>query len=247
VPLPVGTIFESKTNEICGFNIAGPKSRDMLQRMTNASLANDDFPFMRSQRIELAGVDVLALRVSFTGDLGWELHCAEADQARLYDALLTVGKDFNAGPVGGRALMSLRVEKGYGSWSREYSPEYYPQEVGLDRLCKMEKDFLNKEPVAETLTKDAREHMVLLHLHEEDVTASNADATGGEPIFKDGIGIGRVTSGTYGYTVGMSLALGFVKNAQAGDSVEVMVLGQPHRATLLSEPPFDPTGARLRS
>ena len=247
VPLPVGTIFESKTNEICGFNIAGPKSRDMLQRMTNASLANDDFPFMRSQRIELAGVDVLALRVSFTGDLGWELHCAEADQARLYDALLTVGKDFNAGPVGGRALMSLRVEKGYGSWSREYSPEYYPQEVGLDRLCKMEKDFLNKEAVAETLTQKAREHMVLLHLHEEDVTASNADATGGEPIFKDGIGIGRVTSGTYGYTVGMSLALGFVKNAQAGDSVEVMVLGQPHRATILSEPPFDPTGARLRS
>ena len=247
VSLPTGTTFESRTNEMCGFNIAGPKSRNMLQCLTNASLVTDDFPFMRSKWIELAGVTVLALRVSFTGDLGWELHCAEADQARLYDALLKVGKDFNAGPVGGRALMSLRVEKGYGSWSREYSPEYFPQEVGLDRLCKMDKEFLNKNSVAKTLETEAREHMVLLHLREQDVKASNADATGGEPIFKDGVGIGRVTSGTYGYTVGMSLALGFVKNAQSGDVVEVMVLGQPHRATILSEPPFDPDGERLRA
>ncbi|MGB7317940.1 MAG: FAD-dependent oxidoreductase [Planktotalea sp.] len=247
VPLPTGTIFESRTNDICGFNVAGPKSREMLQRMTNTSLATEDFPFMRSKWIELAGVHVLALRVSFTGDLGWELHCAQADQARLYEALLGAGEPLGAGPVGGRALMSLRVEKGYGSWSREYSPEYFPQEVGLDRLCKMDKDFLNKDAVAETLAKDAREHMVLLHLNEDDVNASNADATGGEPIFKDGKGIGRVTSGTYGYTVGMSLALGFVKDAKPGDAVEVMVLGQPHRAVILAEPPFDPSGARLRA
>ncbi len=247
VALPMGTTFESKTDAMCGFNVAGPKSREMLQRLTNTSLATEDFPFMRSKWIELAGVRALALRVSFTGDLGWELHCAEADQARLYDALLQAGAAFGAGPVGGRALMSLRVEKGYGSWSREYSPEYFPQEVGLDRLCKMEKDFLNKEAVQQTLEHDAREHMVLLHLDETDVSASNADATGGEPIFKEGVGIGRVTSGTYGYTVGMSLALGFVKDAGPGDQVEVMVLGQPHRATILSAPPFDPAGTRLRA
>lgn len=247
VPLPDGTVFESRTNDICGFNVAGPKSREMLQRMTNASLATEDFPFMRSKSIELAGVQVLALRVSFTGDLGWELHCAAADQARLYEALLEAGKTMGAGPVGGRALMSLRVEKGYGSWSREYSPEYFPQEVGLERLCKMDKEFLNKSSAADTMAQDAREHMVLLHLNEADVTASNADASGGEPIFKNGKGVGRVTSGTYGYTVGMSLALGFVKDAKAGDDVEVMVLGQPHRATILAEPPFDPAGTRLRA
>ncbi|MGH1578025.1 GcvT family protein [Planktotalea sp.] len=247
VARPKGVIFESKTEAMCGFNVAGPKSREMLQRLTNASLATDDFPFMRSKWIDLAGIQVLALRVSFTGDLGWEVHCAEADQARLYDVLLDAGHEIGAGPVGSRALMSLRVEKGYGSWSREYSPEYFPQEVGLERLCKMDKGFLNKEAVSQTLAQDPREHMVLLHLDEADVTASNADATGGEPIFKDGVGIGRVTSGTYGYSVGMSLALGFVKNAAAGDVVEVMVLGQPHRATILSEPPFDPSGARLRA
>jgi dimethylglycine dehydrogenase len=246
VPLPEGTVFESKTDDICGFNVAGPQSRTMLQRMTNASLATQDFPFMRSQQIELGGVKVLALRVSFTGDLGWELHCAQDDQARLYDALLEAGKAVGAGPVGGRALMSLRVEKGYGSWSREYSPEYWPQEVGLDRLCKMDKDFLNKTAVAQTMENPAREHLVILHLDSAQTDASNADATGGEPIFRNGKGIGRVTSGAYGYSVGMSLALGFVKDAVAGDAVEVMVLGKPHKAVILAEPPFDATGERLR-
>ncbi|WP_390914505.1 FAD-dependent oxidoreductase [Pseudosulfitobacter sp. SM2401] len=246
VPLPQGTVFESKTNDICGFNVAGPDSRAMLQRMTNASLATTDFPFLRSQKITLGGVEILALRVSFTGDLGWELHCKTEDQLQLYTALLEVGRDFGAGPVGGRALMSLRIEKGYGSWSREYSPEYWPQEVGLDRLCKMDKAFLNKTAVAESMAKPARETLVILALNAAQTDASYADATGGEPIFKDGKGIGRVTSGAYGYTVGQSLALGYVKDAKAGDEVDVMVLGKPHKAIILSEPPFDPKGAKLR-
>ena len=246
VPLPKGTVFESKTVEMCGFNVAGPKSRELLQRLTNTSLATEDFPFMRSAWLDIAGVRALALRVSFTGDLGWELHCATQDQAKLYEALLTAGQDLGARPVGSRALMSLRIEKGYGSWSREYSPEYWPQEVGLERLCKLEKDFLNKSAAVANLEKSAREELVILHLEDADVTASNADATGGEPIFKDGVGIGRVTSGAYGYTVGMSLALGFVKGATAGDEVDVMVLGKPHKARILSEPPFDAGGKILR-
>ncbi|MCV3271002.1 GcvT family protein [Roseobacter sinensis] len=247
VPLPAGTTFESRTEAICGFNVAGPKSREMLQRLTNASLATEHFPFMTSRRIEIGGVRVLALRVSFTGDLGWELHCEAGDQARLWELLLKAGEAVGAGPVGSRALMSLRIEKGYGSWSREYSPEYWPQEVGLERLCRMEKDFLNKGAVAETLAQDARERLVLLALDGAETDASQADATGGEPIFKDGQGIGRVTSGAYGYSVGMSLALGFVKNAGPNDEVDVMVLGRPHKAVILEAPPFDPEGARLRA
>ncbi|MEP3917726.1 FAD-dependent oxidoreductase [Ascidiaceihabitans sp.] len=247
VPCPEGTVFESLTDSVCGFNVAGPDSRKLLQRLTNASLKTEDFPFMRSQRIELAGVDVLALRVSFTGDLGWELHCAEADQLRLYTALLDAGKAFDAGPVGGRALMSLRVEKGYGSWGREYSPEYWPQEVGLDRLCKLNKEFLNKAAVSDVLKNEMRERLVLLHLDGAMTDASNADATGGEPIFKDGQGVGRVTSGAYGYSVGMSLALGYVKGVENGDMVDVMVLGLPHKARVLAEPPFDPKGQKLRA
>lgn len=248
VPLPEGTVFESLTEAVCGFNVAGPKSRELLQRLTNASLATPDFPFMASRRIEFAGVDCVALRVSFTGDLGWELHCAAEDQPRLYAALIEVGREMRVGPVGSRALMSLRLEKGYGSWSREYGPEYWPQEAGLAGLCKMDKEFLNKAALAPVIGQAPRERLVLLALEEADVTASNADATGGEPIFRDGVGVGRVTSGAYGYSVGMSLALGYVKGAVGpGDTVEVMVLGRPHRARILREPPFDPEGVRLRA
>ncbi|MDW3119398.1 MAG: FAD-dependent oxidoreductase [Roseovarius pacificus] len=249
VPLPEGTSFESMTEAVCGFNVAGPKSREMLQGLTDASLASGDFPFMRSQQIKVAGVECLALRVSFTGDLGWEVHCATEDQAQLYAALLEAGKEVGAGPVGARALMSMRIEKGYGSWSREYSPEYWPHEVGLAALCKMDKDFLHKGALQEALQKPAREDLVLIAVDEAEVTASNADATGGEPIRKDGVAVGRVTSGAYGYSVGMSLALGYVKHGTAapGNAVEVMILGRPHKGRILHEPPFDPRGEKLRA
>ena len=243
VPMPEGVSFESLTETMCGFNVAGPKSRELLQRLTNTSLATPDFPFMRSQWIELAGVDCLALRVSFTGDLGWELHCSTEDQLRLYQALLDAGKTFSAGPVGGRALMSLRVEKGYGSWSREYSPEYWPQEVGLAGLIKLDKEFLHKQAYLAIKCNPPREILSIVEIL--DVTV--ADATGGEPIFdKAGNGVGRVTSGTYGYGVNKSLALCYLKNVAPGDELDVMILGIPHRAVVLAEPPFDPTGAKLR-
>jgi dimethylglycine dehydrogenase len=193
----------------------------------------------------VAGVPCLAIRVSFTGDLGWELHCATDDQVKLYTALLDAAREFGGGPVGSRALGSLRIEKGYGSWSREYSPEYWPQEVGLDRLVKLDKDFLHKDAYLAVKDKPARETLSVF-----EVEATNeADATGGEPVFTlDGRGVGRVTSGAYGYSVGKSLALGFVRKGSAnpGDTVEIHILGKPHRATILAEPPFDPSGARLR-
>lgn len=247
VPLPANTTFESRTEAICGFNVAGPESRALLQRLTNTSLETTDFPFMRSQRLRIAGVDVMALRVSFTGDLGWELHCAREDQDTLYAALIEAGRAFGAGPVGSRALMSLRIEKGYGSWGREYSPEYWPQEVGLARLVKLDKAFLNKNAAEERLAQPARESLVILALDDQATMASGADATGGEPIFVKGRGVGRVTSGGYGYSVGQSLALGFVREVAPGDEVDVMVLGQPHRATILGSAPFDPHGMRLRT
>ena len=244
VPLPEGTTFESHTDTMCGFNVAGPKSRALLSSLTTADLSTPAFPFMRSQQIEIAGVQVIALRVSFTGDLGWELHCAEADQLRLYAALLKAGEPLGAGPVGSRALMSLRVEKGYGSWSREYSPEYWPQEVGLDGLIKLEKEFLHKNKYLSVKDNAPRELLSLIHV--QDVT--DADATGGEPIFlPDGTPVGRVTSGTYGYSVDMSLALGYLKDVPAGTAVDVMILGKPHRGVVLAEPPFDPKGEKLRA
>ena len=243
VPMPEGVTFESLTEAMCGFNVAGPKSRDLLQRLTNTSLATADFPFMRSKRVELGGVHCVALRVSFTGDLGWELHCKTEDQLRLYEVLIETGKELGAGPVGGRALMSLRIEKGYGSWSREYSPEYWPQEVGLSGLIKLDKSFLHKEAYLTIKDNIPREILSIVEI----LDATVADATGGEPIFdKDGVGVGRVTSGSYAYGVNKSLALCYLKNVIPDDEVDVMVLGRPHRAIVLAEPPFDPNGIKLR-
>ncbi|MCA0870117.1 FAD-dependent oxidoreductase [Seohaeicola saemankumensis] len=247
VPLPEGTRFESLTKAVCGFNVAGPLARDLLQRLTNVSLETTDFPFMRSRRMQVAGVDCVALRVSFTGDLGWELHCAEGDQLRLYTALLEAGRAVGAGPVGSRALMSLRLEKGYGSWGREYGPEYWPQEVGLERLVKLDKPFLNRDAAAKVMARAPRECLRVLQLDAGAVAASNADASGGEPVFCAGQGVGRVTSGGYGHGVDMSLALAMLRDVAPGDRVEVMVLGQVHGATVLDAAPFDPEGLRLRA
>ncbi len=243
VPLPEGTRWHSATETMAGFNVAGPLARDLLARLTEADLSTAAFPFLRSARISVAGVACIALRVSFTGDLGWELHCAEADQPRLYAALLQAGQDLGIGPVGSRALMSLRVEKGYGSWGRDYSPEYWPQETGLGGLVKLDKPFLNRDACAEVMQRPARELLRSLSIE-----ATKADATGSEPIFDlQGRPAGRVSSGAYGYHVGQSLALAYLRpDIAAGTALEVMILGRPHRAVVLAGPAFDPEGCRLR-
>jgi len=245
VARPASVNFRSISAEYCGVNVAGPKARDVLSRLTNADLSNEAFRFMRSQRIALAGLDAIALRVSFTGDLGWEIYVPQANQLQLYDAVLEAGAEFGIVPVGSRSLLSLRVEKGYGSWGREYSPEYWPQEVGIDRLIKLDKpEFLGRD--AYIALKDSAPREVLVQMK---VEVTTADAVGGEPIFlPDGAPIGRVSSGAYGFGAKASLALGFVKTAHAtaGTVVDIAILGQPHRAEILAAPAFDPTGSRLR-
>ena len=246
VPMPEGVTFESKTESMVGFNLAGPKSREILRTLTETDLSNEAFPFMRSKQMQVAGIDVLAMRVSFTGDLGWEMHTDEANQLALYEALIAAGMPHGMTPVGGRSLLSLRIEKGYGSWGREYSPEYWPQEVGLDRLIKLDKlEFLGRE--AYVAIKDEAPRWELIAL---EIKVENADASGGEPIFTtDGEPCGQVSSGAYGHSVRASLALGFIRAPFLDGRTEydVMILGKPHRARLLSEAKFDPSGIRLRA
>ncbi len=247
VDRPQSVAFDSRTDAYCGFNVAGPKSRELLSRMTQADLSNDTWKFMRSKQITVAGIDVTAIRVSFTGDLGWELYVKTEDQLKLYEALLETGADLGVRPVGGRALGSLRIEKGYGSWGREYSPEYWPQEVGLDRLIKMDKpDFLGRAAYAALQDRPPRERLVVVEIDQQ----HGADASGGEPVFlSDGTPVGRVSSGAYGYTVEKSLALCFIKteHAAAGTKLDVAILGQSNPSVILDAPPFDPRGERLRS
>lgn len=242
VPRPESVRFTSETTAMCGFNLAGPQARALLQPLTDASLENADFPFMRSCKTSVAGIEVVVLRVSFTGDLGWELHCATGRQADLYAALRQTG----AALVGSRALMNLRLEKGYGSWGRDYSPEYWVHEAGLAGLVKLDKPFLNRDACAATLDKPARETLRMIELDGQ--AGFNADPSGGEPVFlPDGTPLGRVTSGGYGFSVERSLALAYLGAVEPGAEVDVMVLGRPHRGRVLARPPFDPEGSRLRA
>jgi dimethylglycine dehydrogenase len=238
--------FESLTEAWGGFSVAGPKARELLGKLTDADLGNEAFRFMRNRQIQVAGIDVVAIRVSFSGDLGWEIHAPVEYQLTLLDALLEAGAEFGVRPVGGRALLSLRVEKGYGSWSREYSPEYWPQEVGLERLIKLDKpEFLGRDAYLAIADRPPREKLVVVQIE-----TSDADANGGEPVFlTDGTPVGRVSSGAYGHSVGASIALCFVKteHAVAGTELEIAVLGQPHTALILDKPPFDASGSRLRN
>lgn len=243
---PDTVTIESRTEDWCGFSIAGPRSREMLQRMTNSDLSAEAFKFMRSRRIAIAGVEAIAMRVSFTGDLGWEIYMPTEHQLTVFEALLAEGENFGLRLVGGRSLLSMRVEKGYGSWGREYSPEYWPHEVGLERLIKMDKpEFLGREVWQQLKDKEPREKLCMLSIDTE-----LADAHGGEPVFaKDGTPVGRVSSGSYGFSVEQSLALCFIKPEflVSGAEFDVAVLGQPHHARLLDKPPFDPAGEKLRA
>jgi dimethylglycine dehydrogenase len=246
VDLPDGTTFTTITDDYCGFNVAGPKSRELLSRMTQEDLSNDSWKFMRSRKITIVGIDAIAIRVSFTGDLGWEIYVPTDSQEKLWDALFDMGKDLGIRPVGGRSLGCLRIEKGYGSWSREYSPEYWPQEVGFAGLIKMDKpEFLGKAAYAKIKDNPPREMLVSMT-----VETTNADASGGEPVFlPDGTPVGRVSSGAYGFSVGKSCALCFIKteHAVAGNAFDIAILGKPHRAVMLDAPAFDPKGERLRA
>ena len=245
VARPDGVSFVSRTDELAGFNVAGPRARELLERLTNADLSNAAFPFFHSQDAVFAGISATAIRVSFTGDLGWEIYVPQSAQLELYDALLSAGADLGARPVGSRSLLSLRVEKGYGSWGREYSPEYWPQEVGLERLIKTDKpDFVGRDAYLDIKDKPPRERLVML-----EIDVDNADAVGGEPIFaRDGSPVGRISSGAYGHYVDKSLGLAMIRtDALERDSAfDVAVLGRPHAARLLPQPPFDPAGERLR-
>ncbi|RMD46908.1 MAG: FAD-dependent oxidoreductase, partial [Alphaproteobacteria bacterium] len=202
VPRPEGLRFESVTRAMAGFAVAGPEARRILAAVVEADLGPEAFPFFRARRARVAGIEAVLLRVSFTGDLGWEIHVAEADQPALMEALLAAGAPHGLRLVGSRALMNLRLEKGYPSWGREISSEYRPQELGMERLIRPGGGFLHAGAWERVRGEPPRERLALL-----EIAADAADASGGEPVF-DAAGrpVGRVTSGGWGPAARASLA-----------------------------------------
>lgn len=237
----VSNISDSST----GFQIAGPLAREVLAKGTSADVSNTALRFMDIKRLTIGAVDCLVQRVSYTGDLGYEIYCDPLMQRSLFDTLWTAGGPLGMRPFGMRAMMSLRLDKFFGSWMREFSPDYTAAETGLDRFIQFSKpvDFIGRKAAeAERDTPPARQ------LHVFEVEAEDADVNAYEPIFVDGNVVGFCTSGGYSHYAGKSIAMGFLPRemGQTGRKVEIEILGQMRPATLIDTPLFDPDGARMR-
>jgi dimethylglycine dehydrogenase len=185
-------------------------------------------------------------RITYTGDLGYEIWVRTDYQRTLYDLLAEAGADLGLRHFGARALNSLRLEKGFGSWAREYRPIYGPFEAGLDRFVDLDKnDFIGRDAALEEREEGPKRRLVTLVVDDDGV-----DVIGDEPVWRDGEVIGWVTSGGYAHYVGKSVALAYVPAAYAGvemaGAFEVEILGDRRSATLARQPLLDPEGARMR-
>jgi dimethylglycine dehydrogenase len=237
--------FESVTQAYGVLVLAGPRSRDVLRKLTDADLSNATFPWLSGKPISVGPIGLHALRVNFVGELGFELHHPIASQNALFDLLMRTGAQFAIKPFGIRAMLSMAVEKSYRLIGRELSIEYAALESGLDRFVHLNKgEFLGRDALVHWREKGFANRFVTLEL--DGVTET--DARGSEPIRRNGEIVGRCTSGGYGWRVKKSLALAMVRPdlGEIGSELEVTLLGKPHRAIVIAESPFDPLNERLR-
>ena len=232
---------------LVGLSIAGPESRKVLARLTDEDVSNAAFPFMAHRSMDIGNVPAMINRVTYTGDLGYEIWVAPEYQYRLYAEIMRAGKASGIINFGMRALLSLRLEKNFPTWYRELRPIYGPFEAGLDRFVDLGKnDFVGREAAAAEKVSGGKLRRVTF-----DVAAGDADVLGDEPIWHAGKVVGWVTSGGYAHYVRKSLAQGYVPKELAGNvgasAFEIEILGENRKATILTEPPFDPEGRRMRA
>lgn len=239
-----GVTIENLSGRWLGFALSGPRSRDLVSRLTSEDVSAEAFPFMAARMVPMGDFEALLARVSLTGELGFEITVPSTRHEALWRSLASAGADLGLRPVGDLAIDSLRIEKGYGIWSAEFTQAYTPGETGLDRFIAWDKgDFVGRDAaLAERSTGPAR-RLVTLDLGDID-----SDAHGDEPVWLGENVVGLVTSGSYGHHVGSSLALALVDAAvvENGSDVEVSVIGERRPARVLTEPAYDPSGSRMR-
>ena len=226
--------------------LAGPQSREVLTKLTDADLSNEAFPWLTGQRISIGAAQVDALRVNFIGELGWEIHHPIELQNYIFDKLMEAGAEFEIKPFGIRAMTAMALEKSYKLIPRELSIEYSAHESGLDRFISLKKPgFFGKDALLAWRDKGLGNRLVTLEVH----GVTDADARGSEAIYQGEALVGRVTSGGYGWRCGKSLALAMVAPAlgEPGTELEVVILGERHKAAVIADSPFDPDNTALRS
>jgi 4-methylaminobutanoate oxidase (formaldehyde-forming) len=210
--LPLGAVAIRDITEDWGtLSLMGPRSREVLSRVTEADVANARFPFGHVREIAIAGVTVRALRVTYVGELGWELHVPIEATGAVFDALMEAGRSFGIRPVGYRALESLRLEKGYRAWSWDITPNDTPFEAGLGWAVKLRRnvDFLGRKALEAQGREPLRKRFAGFTVDD-----SSAVLVGRETILRDGEAVGYLTSGGYGYTVGRSIGYGYVRSEE---------------------------------
>jgi len=216
-----------------------------LQGLVRDDLSSAKFPFMSFRGMDVGMIPAFVGRVSFTGDLGYEIWVTTDYQRALFDLLKAAGQQYGLKSFGGRALNCMRVEKSFGTWAREYRPIYGPHEAGLGRFIDLKKgEFIGRQ--AAVVEKESGGALRLVSFA---IDASDADCLGDEPVWHDGKVVGWVTSGGYGHTVQRSLALGYVPVALATvtSGFEIELMGERRKAERLTAAAFDPSGARMRA
>ncbi|MFT5501041.1 MAG: dimethylglycine dehydrogenase [Woeseiaceae bacterium] len=225
--------------------VAGPQSRELLSKLTETDLGNEEFRWLTGKEISVAGVDVRALRVNYVGELGWELHPDINDLEKLYDAIWNAGSDFGIANFGLYAVNSLRIEKAYRGWGAELTNEVTMLEADMERFIKLDKEsFTGREATIQQM--DSERVMQLVYF---EVESSDSDVRGGEPIFLADECVGVTTSGGFGHSVGKSLGFGYVSPdfAAAGTEMLIGLLGDKRSARVLQAPAYDPKNERLRA
>ena len=240
-----GVDLRNVSKQRIGFQVAGPKAQELLSRVTRADISTAAMPFLSVREIDVGQCQAIVQRVSYTGDRGYEIYVPWHQQVALYEVLSAAGKDLGLRPFGMRAMMSLRLDKSFGSWMREFKPDYTPLETGLDRFVDYDKpvDFIGKAAALADREQGAERKLCTF-----EVDASDADAVAWEPIWHDGAVVGYVTSGGYSHYAQKSIAFGFIPTGLAaeGRQVEVEILGDMIPARLYTAPLFDPNNEYLR-
>ena len=236
--------YHNLTNEIGVLVLAGPKARELMERVSVTNFSNETFPWLSGQEIDVGLAPSWAIRMNFVGELGWELHHPIEYQNHIFDTLMEAGKDLSLKPFGIRAMDSLRIEKSYRLVGTELSFEYAALESGLRRFVSFDKgDFIGRDALLEWQDHGFNWQFVTLEVHE----TSDADPLGNNPVFRDGLPVGRVTGGNFGFRLNKSLALAMVRpdSAEIGTELDVDILGTNHKVTVISESPYDPDNKRL--
>ena len=241
--LPGDVSYANVSDDWHGIALSGPKSRELLARITRDDISAEAFKFRDTRQTFVGGVPVILNRISFSGELGYEIYCRPQYLLRLAQAVEEAGADLGYRWYGARALMSMRLEKGWGVWTLEFRPDFDAISSGMDAFINWKKDFIGKEATLAIREAGPKQRLVTLTIDVDGI-----DVTNDEAILKDGQAVGYVSSGGYAHRVGKSMAMGYVAADQAmpGNVLQVEILGEYYEATVLGGPIYDPNGAAMR-